>query len=43
VRRCGGAFILARATGDPGHVRAQLTHLRHYLGLLIDIPTDVGR
>ncbi len=29
-----GAFILAKATGDPGHVPAQLLHLRHYLELL---------
>lgn len=32
-----GAFILARATGDPGHVRRQLAHLRHYLELLLDV------
>lgn len=30
-----GSFILARATGDPGHVRAQLAHLRRYLELLL--------
>jgi TetR/AcrR family transcriptional regulator, transcriptional repressor for nem operon len=30
-----GAFILARATGDTGHVRAQLGHLRRYLELLL--------
>lgn len=29
-----GAFILARAMRDPGHVRAQLAHLRRYLELL---------
>lgn len=33
-----GAFILARATGDAGHVRAQLAHLRRYLELLLDVP-----
>lgn len=32
-----GAFILARATGDPDHLRAQLAHLRHYLELLLDV------
>jgi TetR/AcrR family transcriptional regulator, transcriptional repressor for nem operon len=30
-----GAFILARATAEPGHVRAQLGHLRRYLQLLL--------
>ena len=30
-----GAFILARATGDPTHVAAQLGHLRRYLELLL--------
>lgn len=30
-----GAFILARATDDPTHVRAQLGHLRRYLELLL--------
>lgn len=34
-----GAFILARATGDPDHVRAQLAHLRRYLELLLDVPS----
>jgi hypothetical protein len=29
-----GGFILARAMDDPGHLRAQLAHLRHYLALL---------
>ena len=29
-----GAFVLARAMRDPGHMRAQLTQLRHYLELL---------
>jgi TetR/AcrR family transcriptional regulator, transcriptional repressor for nem operon len=29
-----GGFILARAMGDPGHLPAQLKHLRHYLELL---------
>ena len=31
-----GAFILARATDDPTHVRSQLGHLRRYLQLLLD-------
>lgn len=31
-----GAFILARATGEPDRVRAQLVQLRHYLELLFD-------
>lgn len=30
-----GSFILARATGGADHVRAQLTHLRRYLELLL--------
>jgi TetR/AcrR family transcriptional regulator, transcriptional repressor for nem operon len=30
-----GAFILARATGEADHVRAQLAHLRHDLDLLL--------
>lgn len=30
-----GAFILARATDDPTHVRSQLGHLRRYLQLLL--------
>lgn len=34
-----GAFILARATGDAGHVKAQLTHLRRYLELLLGVTT----
>ena len=29
-----GGFILARTMNDPTHLRAQLTHLRHYLQLL---------
>jgi TetR/AcrR family transcriptional repressor of nem operon len=29
-----GGFILARALDDPGHLRAQLAHQRHYLELL---------
>lgn len=33
-----GAFVLARATGDPTHVRAQLGHLRRYLELLLQAP-----
>lgn len=32
-----GAFILARATGNPDHVRAQLAHLRRYLELLLGV------
>jgi TetR/AcrR family transcriptional regulator, transcriptional repressor for nem operon len=32
-----GGFILARAMHDPGHLRAQLAHLRHYLGLLFQV------
>ena len=32
-----GAFILARATRDATHVRAQLGHLRRYLELLLDV------
>lgn len=32
-----GAFILARATEDAGHVKAQLTHLRRYLELLLGV------
>ena len=36
-----GGFILARAMNDPGQLRAQLTHLRHYLELLFRIaPTQ---
>lgn len=31
-----GAFVLARATGDTGHLRRQLAHLRHYFELLLD-------
>lgn len=31
-----GAFVLARATGEPAHVRAQLGHLRRYFQLLVD-------
>jgi TetR/AcrR family transcriptional regulator, transcriptional repressor for nem operon len=30
-----GSFILARATGESGRVRAQLTHLRRYFELLL--------
>ncbi|XRQ05655.1 TetR/AcrR family transcriptional regulator [Actinomadura welshii] len=33
-----GAFILARATGDPGRLRAQFAHLRTYLALVFDVP-----
>jgi TetR/AcrR family transcriptional repressor of nem operon len=33
-----GGFILARAMHDPTRLRAQLTHLRHYLDLLFGLP-----
>jgi TetR/AcrR family transcriptional repressor of nem operon len=32
-----GGFILARATNDPVHLRRQLSHLRKYLELLLDV------
>lgn len=32
-----GAFILARATGEADHVRAQLAQLRHYFELLLGV------
>lgn len=35
-----GAFILARATGEPSHLRRQLTQLRRYLALLLDTAFD---
>ena len=35
-----GAFILARATDDPTHVRAQLGQLRRYLELLLGSTDD---
>ena len=35
-----GAFILARATNDPAHVRRQLGHYRRYLQLTLDLPPD---
>jgi TetR/AcrR family transcriptional regulator, transcriptional repressor for nem operon len=35
-----GGFILARAMHDPTHLRAQLTHLRHYLELLFNVAAD---
>ncbi len=39
-----GAFILARATGEADHVRAQLTHLRRYVELLLGVaPVGGGR
>lgn len=31
-----GGFILARATNDLGHLRRQLSHLRHYMELLLE-------
>jgi TetR/AcrR family transcriptional repressor of nem operon len=34
-----GGFILARALDEPGHLRAQLAHLRHYLELLFQLPS----
>lgn len=34
-----GGFILARATDEPDHLRRQLSHLRHYLELLINEPS----
>lgn len=37
-----GAFILARATRDSGHVRAQLGQLRRYLELLVGPPRPTG-
>lgn len=33
-----GAFILARATGDPADVRRQLGHYRRYLELVLQLP-----
>jgi TetR/AcrR family transcriptional regulator, transcriptional repressor for nem operon len=35
-----GGFILARAMNDPTHLRAQLRHLRNYLGLLFQLPSE---
>lgn len=35
-----GGFILARATGNPGSLRAQLAHLRTYLALLFGVPSE---
>jgi TetR/AcrR family transcriptional regulator, transcriptional repressor for nem operon len=35
-----GGFILARAMDDPSQLRAQLTHLRHYLELLFQIAPE---
>jgi TetR/AcrR family transcriptional repressor of nem operon len=32
-----GGFIIARATNETGHLRAQLTHLSHYLELLFRV------
>jgi TetR/AcrR family transcriptional repressor of nem operon len=36
-----GGFILSRAMQEPGHLRAQLAHLRHYLALLFRISDAV--
>lgn len=33
-----GGFVLARATGNPASLRAQLGHLRRYFALLFDVP-----
>jgi TetR/AcrR family transcriptional repressor of nem operon len=33
-----GAFILARATGDPADVRRQLGHYRRYLEMVLQLP-----
>ncbi|HZD78570.1 MAG TPA: TetR/AcrR family transcriptional regulator [Actinomycetota bacterium] len=38
-----GAFILARATEDPGYLRTQLSHLRHYLELLFEADAPHAR
>lgn len=38
-----GAFILARATDDPSHVRAQLGQLRRYLELVVGTPVRSER
>lgn len=35
-----GALLLARALDEPGHVAAQLAHLRHYLELLFGRPVS---
>lgn len=35
-----GAFILARATDQPEHMRKQLRHVRRYFALLLDIELD---
>ena len=32
-----GGFILARAMGEPDHLRRQLAHVRHYLELLFQL------
>jgi TetR/AcrR family transcriptional repressor of nem operon len=37
-----GAFLLARALDDPGHLGRQLAHLRHYLELLFDLEPATG-
>jgi TetR/AcrR family transcriptional regulator, transcriptional repressor for nem operon len=35
-----GGFILARAMHEPGHLSAQLAHLRHYLELLFHLSAE---
>ena len=35
-----GAFILCRATGDPGHMRSQLRVLRQLVDSLLPQPVD---
>lgn len=43
VRGSRREFILARATDDPAHVRAQLGQLRRYLELLLGSTVDDER
>lgn len=38
-----GGFILARATGQPAALAAQLAHLRTYLALLFGVPAEPGQ
>jgi TetR/AcrR family transcriptional regulator, transcriptional repressor for nem operon len=35
-----GGYILTRAMDDPGHLAAQLAHVRHYVELLFQLPPD---